>query len=202
MPAVSPGNAQATEVPQLRYAMTNQTVSKRLSGHLVVAALWANSTALFAGSPIELQTGFGFIDTTSGASAALLKSPPRLVIAEEGQAVTYCANDSKFHCFASDSMSFAVPKGTIRNKDWSHDGRIYCVIREYPSNDGSSSRVTNYLIFSGTGTSCSQEAGFDTSAVYSSRYGLRLIHRQAAGKRLLLELYSTDRFGFGSAARN
>lgn len=148
----------------------------------------------------ELAEAYSFIDTTSGASAALLVEPPGLVMEEESQSVTFCKRDSGFHCFSTELVSFAVPRGKLNKTQWSYGGRIYCVVRSYPSTAGNLPIHEIHLIFSSTGDSCTSDSGFDTSAVYSSYNGLRLIRREFPHRRLV-ELYSLDSRGFGSRGR-
>lgn len=52
------------------------------------------------------------------------------------------------------------------------------------------------VIFSRMGLGCDGQEAFDHVAVYSETYGLRLIlrHFESGGT---MEIFSTDRFGFG-----
>lgn len=145
----------------------------------------------------DKTAAYSFIDTTSGAGAALLTAPPRLVMEEEGIAANFCDRSSEFSCFTTESVSFAVPRKGIQQRSWSYGGRLYCVVRSYSTNGRTPGINDTHLIFSGVVPSCDSMIGFDTSSVYSDTHGLRLIRHQLPTGRLL-ELYALDPLGFGT----
>lgn len=171
---------------------SHSTLMKRAAIGLVLIVIFSISAAGDDGGTVD----YSFIDTTSGAGAALLADPPRLVMEEEGGAANFCDKESEFNCFTTASISFAVPRKGIQQSSWSYGGRLYCVIRSYSTMKRSPATHDTHLIFSGVVPSCDSKIGFDTSSVYSDNHGLRLIHYQLPTGRLL-ELYALDSLGFG-----
>lgn len=147
----------------------------------------------------EASRNWTFVDTKSGGFAVLSGEESRLIVAESGFPVDFCAKETGMACFSSEMISFAIPSSDQQRDSWTNGVRVYCVVRRFRDAHDNERPDGALLIYSRQGEQCGGEQPYDQVAIFSRSAGLRMI-RSSFASGGFLELWAVDAEGFGSEA--